>query len=74
MRHIRRRRACLSKEAGTTREKKRIVVQGKDWHCNLAVTDVKREDGLVFAYKDGEFVGMWDLGSVDCIWVSEALN
>lgn len=50
---------------------KRIVVKGKDWHCNVEVTDVTREGDVVFASRDGAFVGMWDLGSVNCIWVSE---
>lgn len=63
-RRTRRKRACLY-------EMKRIVVKGKDWHCNLAVTDVRREGDVVFAYRDGEFAGMWDLGAVNCLWVSE---
>lgn len=50
---------------------KRIIVKGKDWHANLPVTDVVRDGNIVFAYHCGDFVGMFDLGAVDCIWVSE---
>lgn len=50
---------------------KRIIVKGKDWHCNIPVTDVVRDGNVVFAYSNGDFVGMFDLGSVDIIWVSE---
>lgn len=50
---------------------KRIIVKGKDWHCNIPVTNVIRDENIVFAYYNGEFVGMFDLGVVDCIWVSE---
>lgn len=49
----------------------RIVVKGRDWHCNLAVDEVERDGDTVFAYRGGRFVGMWDLGAVDCIWVSD---
>lgn len=50
---------------------KRIIVKGKDWHCNIPVTKVVRDENIVFAYCGSEFVGMFDLGSVNCIWVSE---
>lgn len=46
---------------------KRIIVKGKDWHCNIPVTKVVRDENIVFAYCGGEFVGMFDLGSVNSI-------
>lgn len=52
----------------------RIVVKGRDWHCNLAEDEVDRDGDMVFAYRGGRFVGMWDLGCVDCIWVSAEKN
>lgn len=48
----------------------RIIVKGRDWHANIPVTDVRREENVIIAERDGEFVGFFDLGAVDCIWVS----
>lgn len=53
---------------------KRIIVKGRDWHANIPVTEVRREENVVVAERDGAFVGWFDLGSVDCIWVSSGKN
>lgn len=53
---------------------KRIIVKGRDWHANISVTEVRREENVVIAERDGAFVGFFDLGAVDCIWVSSEKN
>lgn len=50
---------------------KRLIVKFKDGHTNLAVTDVTREGDVVFAYNGTDFVGMFDMGAVDALYVSE---
>lgn len=50
---------------------KRLVVRGKDWFCNIAVTRTMMDGDVVYAYFDGELVGFFDLGIVDALWVTE---
>ena len=50
---------------------KRLVVKAKDWYTNIGVTKVEKVGCVIFAYRDGEFVAMIDLGSVDVVYVSE---
>ena len=56
----------------------RLIMKCKDKFCNLKVDAIEKQDDVVFAYKkpnDGiaatEFVGMFDLGSVDFLYVTD---
>ena len=50
---------------------KRLVVRWRDAHCNIAITHIVREGDVVMAYQDKEFVGLFDLGSVDALYVTD---
>lgn len=50
---------------------KRLVVKWGTGFCNLAVTDIKKDGDIVWAYINGEFIGMFDLGAVDILYVSQ---
>lgn len=50
---------------------KHLIVRWRDGHCNLPITHIKREGDIVEAYRDKEFVGMFDLGSVDALYITE---
>ena len=56
----------------------RLVMKCKDQYCNIRVDSIEKVDDVVFAYKRPqggmeatEFVGMFDLGSVDFLYVTE---
>ncbi len=49
---------------------KRLIVKWRDGHCNLAITHIKRIGDVIEAYLNDEFVGMFDLGSIDALWIS----
>ena len=54
------------------REKvKRLIVRWREGHCNLPITHIEREGALVEAYRGIEFVGVFDIGSVDALYISE---
>ena len=50
---------------------KHLIVKWNTGYCNLAVTDIEKDGGVVWAYINGEFVGMFDLGAVDILYVSQ---
>lgn len=50
---------------------KRLVVKWRDSHCNLPITSIKRVGDVVEAYRGNEFIGMFDLGSVDALYITE---
>ncbi len=49
----------------------KLVVKAPEWYCNLPVTEIKREEDLIFAYRDGQLIGVFDIGAVAALWVSE---
>ena len=56
----------------------RLVMKCKDQYCNIRVDSIEKVDDVVFAYKRPqgsmaatEFVGCFDLGSVDFLYVTE---
>lgn len=56
----------------------RLIMKCKDTVCNIKVDAVEKQDCVVFAYKcppgslaATEFVGVFDLGSVDFLYVTE---
>ena len=56
----------------------RLIMKSKDAFCNIKVDAIEKADDVVFAYKKPqggiaatEFVGMFDLGSVDFLYVTE---
>lgn len=50
---------------------KRLIVKWRDGYCNLPVSQITREDAVVYAFRDAEFVGMFDLGAVELLYVSD---
>ena len=60
----------------------RLIMKCKDTIANIKVDAIEKQDDVVFAYKcppmsmaATEFVGMFDLGSMDFLYVTdEKLN
>lgn len=50
---------------------KRVVVKWKSGFANVEATRMVKEESVVYVYNGEEFVGMFDLGSVDAIYISE---
>lgn len=50
---------------------KKLIVKWRDSHCNITITHIQRVGDVVEAYRGKEFVGLFDLGSVDALYVSE---
>lgn len=55
-----------------------LVMKCKDTVCNLRIDAAEKVDDVIFAYKcpkgsmtATEFVGMFDLGSVDFLYITE---
>lgn len=40
-------------------------------YVNLPVTKIEKTENVVFAYRDGEFIGMFDLGALEILYVSD---
>ena len=56
----------------------RLIMKSGETFCNIKVDAIDKQGDVVFAYKcaDGgmaatEFVGVFDLGSVDFLYVTE---
>ena len=56
----------------------RLIMRCKDTYCNVKVDFIEKQGDVVFAYKcppgsmaATEFVGVYDLGSVDFLYVTE---
>lgn len=51
---------------------KRCVVRfNKTEFCNIEADMICREDSIVFVFRGTELVGVFDLGYVDAIWLTE---
>ena len=51
---------------------KRLIVKFSDGEfCNMRVTRIERTESIVFAYDGEDFIGMFDLGCVNCLYVTE---
>lgn len=55
-----------------------IVMRSKDITCIMRVDSIEKQGDVIFAYRKApgsitadEFVGMYDLGSVDFLYVTE---
>ena len=58
-------------------KKVRLIVkyhEDKPYHANVACDLIEREDGMVFAYNGDALVGVFDLGIVDMMYLSEERN
>lgn len=51
--------------------KRCVVKYNKNEFCNIEATMLSREDSIVFVHKGTELVGVFDLGYVDAIWLTE---
>ncbi len=49
---------------------KHLIVRWRDGHCNLQITHINRVGDVIEAYRNEEFVGMFDLGAIDAFWIS----
>ena len=56
----------------------RLIMRCRDTYCNVKVDAIDKQDSVVFAYRcppdsmvATEFVGVFDLGSVDFLYVTE---
>lgn len=56
----------------------RLVMKCKETTCNIKVDAIEKQGDVIFAYKCSngslaatEFVGMFDLGSVDFLYLTE---
>lgn len=56
----------------------RLIMRSHDTVCNIAVDAVDKQGDVVFAYRKpqgslvaDQFVGVFDLGSVDFLYVTE---
>lgn len=49
---------------------KKLIVRWKEEYCNLPVTKIERIGDVVEAYRGEEFVGLFDLGAVDAIYIT----
>jgi len=49
----------------------KLIVKAKDWYCNIPVTHIEKDGPVVCAYNGVHFVGMFDLGAVDVLYVTE---
>ena len=50
---------------------KKLIVRWGEEFCNLPVTHITRDGGIVEAYRGSEFVGFFDLGCVNVLYVSD---
>ena len=56
----------------------RLVMKCKETYCNIKVDSIEKQEDVVFAYRKPpgsmtatEFVGVFDLGSVDFLYVTD---
>lgn len=50
---------------------KRLVVKWRDSFCNLPISHVKRVEDVIEVYRGDDFVGMFDLGTIDSFYVTD---
>ena len=50
---------------------KRCVVKYRDGFCNIPATMICREDAIVYVFNGTDLVGVFDLGYVDAIYLTE---
>ena len=50
---------------------KHLIVRWRDGYCNLTITHITRTGSVVEAFRGDEFIGMFDLGAIDVLYVSE---
>lgn len=47
------------------------IVRARDWYCNIPIMRIERDGSVVYAYLGDKFAGMFDLGSVDVLYITE---
>ena len=50
---------------------RKCVANFKGGFLNIPADRMEREDSIIFVYKDGNLVAMFDIGMLDSIWLSE---
>lgn len=51
---------------------KKLVANFKNAFVNIPADRLEREDAVIFAYNGDQLVGMFDIGVLLSIWISEA--
>ena len=49
---------------------KRLVVRWKDQFANIPAERIEERDGMIYAYDEKGLVGVFDLGTIDLIYLS----
>ena len=49
---------------------KRCIVRSKEDYVNIAADELREENGMVYVTKGGALVGVFDLGTVDYVYLS----
>lgn len=49
----------------------RMVAKHKDGFCNLPADSLTERDGMVFVHNGDKLVGVYDLGVIDMIYLSD---
>lgn len=51
----------------------RLIVQlnGQDGFINIPVDEIESKDPFIYAYKAKKLVGLFDVGSILCLYLSE---
>ena len=53
---------------------KRLIAVWEDGHCNVPATRIEYEQGYAVAFNGDEFVGVFDIGFINVLYISEARN
>ena len=54
---------------------KRVVASWKDGFANIAADHMVEREGMIYAYNEqGEVVGVFDLGIINYIYITEGKN
>ena len=49
---------------------KRCIVKLRDGHVNIPADAMREENGMVYVTRNGELIGVFDLGVVETIYLS----
>lgn len=50
---------------------KKFCARAKDFYVNIAADRMEEADGIVRVYNGDKLVGVFDLGFIDAMWLSE---
>lgn len=50
---------------------KRLIAKWVDGYCNIPVSLIEKDGDIIFAYRDSQFIGMFDLRAMLLLYVSD---